>query len=551
MNILDCTYNGICGPAQIIFLTYAIDNLSDLHILQNEKCEYDRKLLEYAYSIDGACWTCFMDYDTALQTTVALNQDFFIKIKVKGPIAGVKIQNDNVLEYSTSLMECFNFSYLDASANGNLYNPYSNLTNALQLQQYLNESVSSITGIPIYYFKLAPNVGSKDITFKEYTLMDVESVKQIKLIIQDGIMPSSKNEFADYGFNWQTDWETEITKMSFATAFGPTAQPMEGDLIYIPMMKRMWMVAEAYDEKNGGLMWQSTTFKVYLTKYQEKGSVDLGDTEQLVNSFVKNKYDDLFGEDEDQTLNSGTDSVDAPKYTANNLYPVYESDATRKYISVDGMAITRNDTLYYSGTTIADSRYQFLTPSMGLKVVYQKEYCGDSGTASFIFCPALTNIEYESNIIKIGNISLKLNQYKSKCTLYFPSIENMSINLVPNSTYFVIFSWDKNLNICSLSVYKYVYNENVPKYKLNPVHYKFDIDNPVKIITSKYDIELTQSKKGKIEINGFYGWITNIKLFDVYNENISECLQMYPTHQHLLVNDTARNVLAGQGVKPN
>ena len=118
-------------------------------------------------------------------------------------------------------------------------------------------------------------------------------------------------------------------------------------------------------------------------------------------------------------------------------------------------------------------------------------------------------------------------------------------------TYFIIFSWDKTLNMCSLSAYKYVHNENVPKYKLNPVHFKFDIDEPIGQITKHYDIELTQTKKGQVEINGFYGWITNIKLFDIYNANISEVLQMYPTNQHLLINDTARNIIAGQGVKPN
>lgn len=539
-----------CGPTQIMSFTYALDDISTLEVMKDEKCAWDKKFLEYAYSIDGACWTCYMNYDAAFQGTLALGQDFFLKIKVRGPISGLKINGEINNDYSTALMECFDFNF-NFNDNTNQYNPYSNLDYAVQLQQYLNESVAAISGIPIYYFKLAPNVGSKDITFKEYTLMDVESVKQIKLIVADGIMPSSKNDFADYGFAWQTDWETEITKISFATAFGNNAQPMEGDLIYIPMMKRMWMVAEAYDEKNGGLMWQSSTFKVYLTKYQEKGSVDLGDTEQLVNSFVKNKYDDLFGEDEDQTLDSGTDALDAPLYAANNLYAVYESDATRKYITVDGMVITREESLYYAGTTIADSRYKFLTPTTGLKVIYQKEYCGDSGTASFIFYPTLSEAEYTCNIFKIGSIAIKLTQNRSKCKLFVPKVEGLEIDIIPNSTYFVVFNWDKNLHMTSLTAYRYIYNTNVPKYRLNSVHYRFDIDNPAGHVSKPFNMELIQDKKGQVEINGFYGWITNIKLFDVYNENISEVLQMYPTHQHLLINDTARNIISGQGVKPN
>ena len=40
----------------------------------------------------------------------------------------------------------------------------------------------------------------------------------------------------------------------------------------------------------------------------------------------------------------------------------------------------------------------------------------------------------------------------------------------------------------------------------------------------------------------------NIKVFDVYNDSISEILQMFPNHQHLIINDTARKVLDMHGV---
>ena len=149
------------------------------------------------------------------------------------------------------------------------------------------------------------------------------NIKQLKIIIADNQMPSSKPEFNDWGIDFQTDWETEITKGSFATAFGPTAQPMEGDLIYIPMMKRMWMVNEAYEEKKDAFMWIATTFKLALVKYQEKDSVILGDAQSFVDSVVKNKYEDLFGEDSQSTLDSGEASTSAPLYAANRLYPIF------------------------------------------------------------------------------------------------------------------------------------------------------------------------------------------------------------------------------------
>ena len=126
-------------------------------------------------------------------------------------------------------------------------------------------------------------------------------------------------------------------------------------------------------------MWNSTTFRLSLVKYQEKASVDLGETEQLVDSFVKNKYEDLFGDEEN--IGSGSQELDAPLYAANNLYAVFESDATRKYVSCKDLDISAN-TIYYKGTLISDAWYIFNTTFENQKIVYQKQYCGDNITIS-------------------------------------------------------------------------------------------------------------------------------------------------------------------------
>ena len=125
--------------------------------------------------------------------------------------------------------------------------------------------------------------------------MDVSDVKHIKLIINDNQMPSSKPEFNEFGLDWQNDWEVEISKVGFATAFGNKIQPTEGDLVYIPMMKRMWEVNSAYDEKNEGLMWRSTTWKLALVKYTESTNVDPSEYDNIIDSWVQH-YEDVFGE---------------------------------------------------------------------------------------------------------------------------------------------------------------------------------------------------------------------------------------------------------------
>ena len=532
---------GSCNPPQILNLSYAVSDMSTLKIYGNCN-EYDHSEIQYSYSIDNVCWSCYMSYDDILSNTVGLNSDFYIRAKISGTICKVELNGEQIYDYTTQLAPDFNFSTEESS---NLYNPYANMDSALELQQQLAENVSSIVGIPIYYFKLAPNIGSKDITFKEYTLMDVEAVKQIKLVIADGQMPSSKPEFADWGLEFQTDWETEITKQSFATAFGNTAQPMEGDLVYIPMMKRMWMVNGAYEEKNGNLMWQATTFKVMLVKYQEKGSVDLGDTEQLVNSFVKNKYEDLFGADNNQTYDSGEASTEAPKYAANYLYPVFESDATRKFITCDTIEISSND-IYYRGTLISDLKYEFLRNDIKSQIIYQQQFCGEECTCSFIINPLI--VEYEGELVHIGNISINIKQEYNDCTLSVNIDENNKLVFPSNNYYLCVFRFSKCMNLVDFNIYEYTHNKNIPIYKLQKNHYWFNMNEPLCSYVGKFNIEYAITEKSDVYISNLYGSITNFKLFDVYNDNLSELLQMYPTHQHLMINDTARKVVGRPGV---
>ena len=542
-------YLSNCTPQQIVCLTYPLSSENEINILDSCNNPYDKNSLEYAYSVDSLCWSCYMSYDEFMSNTIDLDSDYFIRIKLSGIISGVNINGNPTSDYSTQLVPGFNLDTL-TSTTENTYNPYSNLDSALALQESLAETVSNIVGIPIYYFKLAPDTSSADLTFKEYTLMNVESVKQLKLVIADGQMPSSKPEFSDWGLDFQNDWETEITKVSFATAFGNNAQPMEGDLIYIPLMKRMWMVNGAYEEKNGNLMWQATTFKVILVKYQEKGSVDLNDAESLVQTFVKNKYDDLFGEDNKSTLDSSEIFTEAPKYAAENLYAVYESDALRRYVSCDSVNIVQNTYTYYKGMMISDSKYNWLDNSIESQVIYQTQYCGDALTISFIISPKLGVALFEHPILTIGNINVMISQSDNRNLLYINVIPNSQIELEINNTYFVVIRWSKNMNLFDMSAYKYTYNQNIPIYKLGSNHYYYDIDNPVSKYVSKFDIELVVSDKSQISLHNFYGSITNIKIFDVYNDNISELLQMYPTHQHLMINDTARQIIGKNGVKP-
>lgn len=539
---------GSCMPAQVVQLTFAVNDFTNYQIFNGNGCQYDNSCIEIAWSYDGTTWSCFADYDSAMKSLINASSDYFVKFKVKGEVSDVKDNDGNKQDYTTSIDNSFQLPSCDSSKLK--YNPYAGLSAAMTLQQSLSDSVACMIGIPIYYFKLKANNGGRDITFKEYTLMDIDAVKQIKLIITDGQMPSSKPEFSDFGIDFQTDWETEISKSMFATAFGKTAQPMEGDLIYIPMMKRMWMVNEAYEEKKDALMWNATTFKLALVKYQEKSSVDLGDTQEVVDSFVKNKYEDLFGDKE--TLASTEEATDSPNYAADNLYPIYESDETRKYITCKGIEF--NDTkLWHRGTLIADRCYAFDTNINNLQIIYQRKYCGTDCSASFVI-GIHPNYTCDEDILDIADISIHLKQTTHSTYLSILNSEESKIKLpmVKNNTiqwWFVYARWSKQLNVCELAALPYTYRDGIPLWKLQPAHYYFDSDNIIKSV-KQWNIELIQTEKKDVVVHGFPGAITNIKVIDVYDDNVTELMQQYPNNQHMIVNDCARKIieLNGTGV---
>ena len=538
--------NGACTPPQIVNIKMPIKDISNLVIYNECECEYCNDDLQFAYSLDGSCWSCYMTYKEALINTIDLKQDFFIRVQVKGAISKVILNSEQISDYSTELVGCFQFT---AAENTNTYNPYANMDNAISLQQQLAESVSQLVGIPCYYIKLNPNSGSKDLTFKEYALMNVESIKQVKIVIQDNQMPSSKPEFSDWGLDWQTDWEVEVTKGSFATAFGKTALPMEGDLVYIPRMKRMWMVNGAYEEKKDGFMWIAATFKLALTKYQEKDSVILGDAQDFVDNIVKTKYEDLFNEDDNSTLDSGEASTESPKFAAASLYPVFESDAIRKYITCDTIDIRQNS-LYEEGTLVSDSMYEFLNHGIQSRIIYQNKYCGDEMSMSFIIKTEIVMGQFDGPLIQIGNFKIMIRQESQNTTIFVNKNDKLSVTIPCNNPTFITLKLSKKLNLTEMFAYEYTYNKKIPSFKLQKHHFYFNIDNPISSSKGKFDVEYIIPERTQVEVNDFYGWITNFKLFDLYNDNTTELLQMYPTHQHLLINDTARRVVELPGVKP-
>lgn len=498
---------------------------------------------QYSWSSDGVCWTNWVDYNEYKRITSNYESDFYLRVLLFGSFDRISLGGIYTKCYNICLDATLAFLQ-DFCGDENLFQPYNNLDCALLLQQQLADSIICMLGLPIYYFRTSPKEETADYTFKEFTLHDVVAVKQLKLMIQDGVMPSSNPKIGDFDFDWQIDWETELSKTQFAKAFGDNAFPKAKDFLYIPMMKRMWQVNAAYDEKAEGLLWRSTTWKLSLVKYNESTNIDNGDFEGIIDNWLINTYDETFGELEraEQEREVGADPISSPVFAATNLYNIFNEDAVRKQYTKNDISII--DKFYCHNNNVI-SRNIYNPKNQNACIVYQNGICGESGTISFII-DIDKIISADKIILNFGPINLYIKSQKNN---YILGIDNLKYEL-DKDVYIVIYRWNRDNFTTELNIYKQIYDKSIPIYKLRPESYHFDFENPVCELTEVYNNDFILNSPEMCKIFPWPLKMTNIKYYNRYlgkEEIIKESLKYVTKNEKCVINDLARPILSGHG----
>lgn len=493
----------------------------------------------FGWSSDMTCWSNWVSYDQYIKFSKHFEEEIYIRVLFNDTIAKVFIHGVLTNCYSTYFEQSNPFEL--QSCGENLFDPYSGMDCVVQLQQQMADSICCMFGIPVYYFRVKPDIESADYTFKEYVLHNVDDIKQIKLVTQDGQMPSSNPKFTELDFDWDADWEVEIGKNMFAQAFGDGVFPKQRDFIYIPLMKRMWTVNAAYDEKSEGFMWQSTTWKLSLIKYEDMTNVDKdGNVDDIVNDLII-KYDEIFGKKEqlEWERTTGSNQISAPDHSANNLYDISMKDAIRQKVTKGGISIVQYQYNHRSNI-VARDMYRF--KNKNAQIVYQNGYCGENGTLSFILQTTDDAISGQNTIINCGpvevNLSFENGSYRLSCGSCEGIIPTFSSNLV-------IIRWNRHNYTTSLNVYPYVYENGRPIYMLKPEMHWFDQNG---IINSSGDYNndyIIECNPLEVSIQAYPCLITNIKLYNVdlgLEGSIMESLKYVTKHKSCVINDVARPI---------
>lgn len=533
-----------CNIKRILKFNEAITTVP-IRIFDNNKLDITNNCM-YSWSNDGICWSAWTEYTNYEVITKRLNSDFYLRVLISSGLSDVVLNGCVTVDYTIAI-ENSDMFIRDFCGETNLFQPYNNLDCAIQLQQQLADSIVCMFGIPVYYFRVEPNRSTADYTFKEYVLHSVTDVKQIKLMIKDGAMPSSNPKLTEFDFDWETDWETEVSKTQFATAFGDEAYPKYGDFIYIPMMHRMWDVNAAYDEKNEGLMWRSTTWKLQLVKYSDSTAYNKNDFDELIDSLIPQTYENTFGQIEqiEQERISQSPQVSAPMFAATNLYDIFMEDAIRKQYTKNDIVVI--DKQYnHRANIVGRNMYRFKNEN-GC-ITYQKGICGDSGTLMFIIeTPGSFTGKLERDIIQFGNLRIGMTWNGKEFSI---NCGDMHTLLEPFKSYMCIIRWDRGNFIISMDVYKYKYREDIQMYKLRPEMYWFDFENPISKNVTNYNTELSSCNELPCQVHAYPLQLTNIKYYNIYLDDqtmLTEAVRYVTNHKCCVFNDIARPISAGHG----
>lgn len=506
-----------------------------IQIIDSEGIDYAANCL-YSWSSDGVCWSdwsTFTEYNTICPN---LGSDFFIKILINSSLAEVRFDTLIVTCYSIEIYAECQFDK-DVCASTNLLNPYAGLDCAIMMQQQLADTTICIFGTPIYYFKVGPVKSSADYTFKEYVLHEVQTVKQLKMIFPADSMPSSKPMITDFDFDWENDWDVEISKRQFARAFGDEVRPAERDFLFCPLTNKMYHVNGAWQEREKGLMYQASTWKLALRKWEDDTALSKGMFELPIDDLVGLKYEEVFHdlESKEQERESGIGQADAPVRASNTLYNIFTGDAIRKQAAVKNISIV-DYPLWHKSVQISFNRYIFNNYN-DVAVTYQKKYCGDEGTVIMLLS-ANTEATTEGTLFKIGSITATYADKQitfGDCRAELTSENNI-----------IILSWSHDLMVQTLLVLPVILPERynaIPKYKIRPQMYEVDFTpSPSKTI---YNIEYIINKPSEVQLYGSDFGVCYFKLFDTYMNKetaVQEALKYTTVNEHCVINDVARPI---------
>ena len=277
---------------------------------------------------------------------------------------------------------------------------------AAQTYVRLNESVNSLIGMEVRWFRAVPQQRSQDVIFQEYTLSNVEDEPLcLKVVLPEGNFPDSRYNYDIMGLEYQVPLEIHIDKIYWESFAGFGTAPQKKDVVYFAVPNKLYQVESSYLLR--GFMEQETTWKCNLIKYMPEASRREGIAlQETVNKYTVSEAE-IFGE----AIQSDIDKI-----TNDKQMSPFNTTERDKYKTLDSKLQIINAPINIFGTIVAESYYDLNTSDVQDAVIYDAgdliKISSDRCLTTWTKIVPLTTKEYEVTSIIVDSSATIPLDYK-------------------------------------------------------------------------------------------------------------------------------------------
>jgi hypothetical protein len=231
---------------------------------------------------------------------------------------------------------------------GGSWNPYD-ISRAVQTYKQLSAVASNLFGFCVKYFKTSADQRSRDVILKEYSLFNVISTAEVKVLFPDNQLPTQEISFNPLMMDFPVLFEIHIVKSAFEQVFGVGAKPQMRDYMYFEQYLNAMYEVDAVSEADD-FLYSGSYWRVSLTPYQQRTAVLYPDKniEELKDSLVSSE--DKF----EQERNDEFDDVRKPNQY--NTIGTLTNDYVRRIL--DKKLLIKEENVYNNWTIISKYNYQ-------------------------------------------------------------------------------------------------------------------------------------------------------------------------------------------------
>lgn len=304
------------------------------------------------------------------------------------------------------------------------YNPYA-VGEVIQMVQGLSTIINQQFGIESNYYRATVDDFGTDVILREYALQNVQPAKCLKIVVPNNELPDANYNFSPFGVDFSgIPFEVHIDKKYFESIFGEGAKPQKRDIVYFPLMDKIYEVMDSYLSRN--FMQTQLFYKVSLFKWSPRK------TNVIVPSTVPDSENPLLNLDNiaknTKELFQEQQDLQEKKYTDKQQFieKSVQFDILRSSINPNLIIIEQNLENYFN--TLTNFRYDMssILPEPGQGYDIGVEYdltfnwpANSNRTFTAWFkdnAPAVSVKTYEDNFVAInrststGYVSIILNQ---------------------------------------------------------------------------------------------------------------------------------------------